>query len=132
MAIAQAEHVDNPSEMSELARAGWLPSTVGGFTDMSFMGRHRLGQWVETARAEFASLSRGRGGGGRGRGYPPQAAGVAAPQPKPKWAGRPQREPLPDPAEALAEDPAAWADAGDGEARVSLTYALRIVLILQN
>lgn len=129
MAIAKDECIDFPAEMSELARAGWVPSSAAGFTNMSFMGRHRLEQWVESARGGDASQAIARGGRGRGRGYPPQAARAAAPEPK--RAGRAQREQRREHAPALADHPAAWAAAGDNEARVRFTNAWRTALILR-
>ena len=61
---------------------------------------------------------------------------------RPKWAASPRREPLHEPAQALADDPTLaevgrptparpkWADMSEGEARVRLTYAVRIVFIM--
>jgi len=139
MSLAQAELVETPSEMYELARAGWVPSTAAAFMSMSLMGRHRLEQWVQSVRADFASRRRGNDDGGRDRGY---SSGRPVPKwaARPKWAASPRREPLHEPAQALADDPAVpltlsemgWADSGDGEARVRFTYALRIVIALQN
>jgi len=131
MALAHAEHVEDRHEFSELVLAGWAPSTAAGFADLSFMGRHRLEQWVQSARADFWGRRREDDDGGRSDAL--HAARAAAPQPK--WAGRPQRELSHAPAQENPNElgePAAWADAGDGEARVRFTCALHTVLTLQN
>ena len=113
-----------------------MPSIAAGFMNMSFMRRHRLEQWVQSARADFPSRRPGDDHGGRSNA--PHTARAAAP--RPKWAGAPQRElphaPAQDP--TLADDPTLaevrrptparprWADMSEGEARVRLTYALRM------
>jgi len=130
MALAHAEYVEDPHDFFELVLVGWVPSTAAGFADLSFLGRHRFEQWVQSARADVRGRRPGDDHGGRSNAL--HTARAAAPQPK--WAGAPQRE-LPH---APAQDPnelgdhAAWADAGDGEARVRFTSVLCIVLTLQN
>jgi len=141
MALAHAEHVEDRHEFSELVLAGWAPSTAAGFADLSFMGRHRLEQWVQSARADFRGRRPGDDHGGRSNA--PHTARAAAPQPK--WACARQRElphaPAQDP--TLADDPTlaevrrptrAWADMSEGEARVRLTYLrlTHVILLLFN
>ena len=117
MALVQAECIEHPDEMLELARAGWVPREAEGFTALSFMGRGRLGAWVEWAAAQAA-------GGGRGPGRQPAARAAAPLRPlfsparsADPWSAR--REPPREPAPA---SPAAVADAdGTYEARVPLT-----------
>ena len=108
MALTQAELVEHPDEMLELARAGWAPREAEGFTALSFMGRGRLAAWVESARAGVAE----GGCGGRQAAARAAAPPPAAPGFSPPWS------PLFAPAPA---SPAALADAGDDEARVPLT-----------
>jgi hypothetical protein len=107
MALIQAELVEHPDEMLELARAGWAPREAEGFAALSFMGRGRLAAWVESARAGVAEGGGGRQAAARAAAPPPAAPGFSPP-----WS----RRLAPAPA-----SPAALADAGDGEARVPLT-----------
>ena len=113
MALIQAELVEHPDEMLELARAGWAPREAEGFTALSFMGRGRLAAWVESARAGVAE------GGGGGR----QAAARAAGPPPAAPRFSPPRSPLiaPRPRLPAPASPAALADADHDEARVHLT-----------
>ena len=112
MALIQAELVEHPDEMLELARAGWAPREAEGFAALSFMGRGRLAAWVESARAGVAE----GGGGGRSPGRQAAARAAGPPPAAPRFS--PPRSPLFAPAPA---SPAALADAGDDEARVPLS-----------
>ena len=117
MALIQAELVEHPDEMLELARAGWAPREAEGFTALSFMGRGRLAAWVESARAGVAE----GGGGGRSPGRQAAARAAGPPPAAPRFS--PPRSPLiaPRPRLPAPAPPAALAVADHDEARVPLT-----------